>query len=90
MNNIRYPEEYYLNYNPDECGREDIDILHSVMRLLKTQKPHECSCGNCGNKLIKTGSIALREKVIIKGVGRRSYYYDIECINRWIEGEFNR
>lgn len=85
--NLKYPEYYYLHYDPDAGSKGDTGISYQRMKIVKTKKNHECMFF-IGYHDIPSGSLALRETAIVEGMGWKSCYFCINCLDKWFNENY--
>lgn len=78
---MKYPEHFYLMYNPDEGSKGDYEVRCQKLRIVTTRKPHKCMCGDCKCKEFPAGTIMLSESAVFDNKFCR-WYYSIECLDK--------
>ena len=78
---MKYPEEMYIN---SQIFAGDMDGSESNFeeKIVKSGKLHKCYI--CGNEF-PSGEKMLMQKSVIKGIGWRSCYICLPCVEQWIK-----
>lgn len=82
----KYPNDYYLKYDPFD-GDRDTDVKCRSVLILTVRKDRDCWVGmspdSSPHKILK-GHRARFEKAIVDGKWC-GYYVCLECIDKWLK-----
>lgn len=82
----KYPDSYYLRYDPFE-GDRDTDVKMQTVSIVKVRKERECWMGLSPYSKphkIKVGQRARHERALVDGAWC-GYYVCLPCIDAWLK-----